>query len=216
MVTLYLRQENSDFVLLESSDKIVLEENTLFAVDSSAASSTYLSASCTFTQDTWSDVPQNTSSWITSGDVPNTWNDSEPLVSDLGINITVPVITNNAIYTSSTLPEHFLVFPNVSPRFVFSRVGDVIDLPYPITFYTITSSGNVLYFTRPNETVPIPINGDFLLRTMSGSAFVRLVVETDPFRVYVLIGDQEVNSPSFNALAGIENPNNISLVKAWY
>lgn len=73
MVILYLRQENNDFLLQESGDKLIIEENTLFAVDASASASMAFAVNGDAAQDSWSDVPDSTDVW---SDVPtdtNVW-----------------------------------------------------------------------------------------------------------------------------------------------
>lgn len=83
MVILYLRQENNDFLLQENGSKLIIEENTLFAIDASASTSMSFSVNGNATQnlwtdvpdstDVWSDIPFNVDAWVTKAQGTNTW-----------------------------------------------------------------------------------------------------------------------------------------------
>ena len=75
MVVLYLRQENDDFVLQEDDSKLVIEENTLFAVDATAAASVQFSTQATLVADEWIDIPDSSDTWSTIPSDVNVWVD---------------------------------------------------------------------------------------------------------------------------------------------
>lgn len=196
MVTLYLRQENNDFLLQENTDKLVIETNTLFAVDASASTSMVFSVSGQVLEDSWTSDPE--------------------LVNDIPGTRLVLVNTSGLIYTGTIFREHFVLFPDVEPRFFFVSTNDVVDIPYSLSAYNVTQGGNTIRFNGVGVDFRISVNGNFTLRTPQGQAPVTISYVSDPvFRAIITIGGQELDSESFDPVTAINDRSASSLVKAW-
>lgn len=162
----------------------------------------------------WINVPDSSDVWSNIPTGSNVWSLGQGIVSDLDNVNTFIVDQDGAIYQTLIGPDHFIVLPNVSPNFIIAAAGDTVDLPYAIDYYTITGSGTFVYFKTDVETVAISVSGKFTLRTASGSTSVELIFDIP--RIYMLFGDEyALDLPSFDALASIQDPSNVSLIRGW-
>jgi hypothetical protein len=116
-------------------------------------------------------------------------------------------VANSELVQGTNAAEHFIVAPKTS-ALVFVGNNDIVDLSGSINSYSFAKTGTQLQISDGTYTTTLSVGGTFTLRTASGSTSV--AIDFAAGGAIKLGGTQIVGGSTFDPLAAINNPTNLS------